>query len=193
MGRHDADASRHAGLIYPARMTSPAPATNTSLLDALLDSWRRNNIVLVNLLRALPADAMDLRAADGSMTTRELFIHMHYCRMLFVQLNAPEFGVPFPEGAWRSERDVERIAAMLDDSARVLGDAVRGRVLSGQPMDRDYDHPVLLMQHFVWHEGYHHGQMKLTMKQAGRAFDDEEIGRVTWDVWLDKEKWRSRA
>lgn len=160
-----------------------------ALLDAILDSWRRNNIILTNLLRALPDGAMDLRAADGSWTVRELFIHMHYCRMLFVQVNAPEFAAPLPDGDWRNERDVSRIAALLDDSARVLGDAVRGRIRSGQPLDRDYDHPVLLMQHFVWHEGYHHGQIKLAVKAAGQPFDDEEIGRVTWDVWLDKAKW----
>lgn len=162
---------------------------DTALLDAVIDSWRRNNVILVNLLRALPEGALDLRASDDSWTVHELFMHMHYCRLLFVKENAPDFAAPLPEGEWRGERDIEAIAALLDHSAQVLGDAVRGRVLSGRPMDRDYDHPVLLMQHFVWHEGYHHGQIKLALKAAGQPFDDEEIGRVTWDVWLDKGKW----
>ena len=34
-------------------------------------------------------------------------------------------------------------------------------------MDQHYDHPILLMQHMVWHEGYHHGQIKLALKLAG--------------------------
>jgi uncharacterized damage-inducible protein DinB len=172
-------------------MTSyPSAVDGQALLDAVIDSWRRNNVILVNLLRALPEDAMDLRASDGSWTVGALFLHMHYCRLLFVKENAPELAAPVPEGdEWRNERDRDRIAAMLDHSAQVLGDAVRGRMLSGRPMDRDYDHPVLLMQHFVWHEGYHHGQIKLALKAAGQPFDDEEIGRVTWDVWLDKGKW----
>jgi hypothetical protein len=38
----------------------------------------------------------------------------------------------------------------------------------------------------VWHEGYHHGQIKLALKATGRAIDDEEAGRVTWHVWMDK-------
>jgi len=38
----------------------------------------------------------------------------------------------------------------------------------------------------VWHEGYHHGQIKLALKIAGQPFDDEEIGPVTWDVWMLK-------
>jgi hypothetical protein len=29
-------------------------------------------------------------------------------------------------------------------------------------------------------------QIKLALKATGRPFDDEEIGAVTWDVWMDK-------
>lgn len=57
-------------------------------------------------------------------------------------------------------------------------------------MDRPYDHPIPLLQHFVWHEGYHHGQIELVLKRAGRPFDDDEIGRATWDVWMEKDTWR---
>ncbi len=49
-----------------------------------------------------------------------------------------------------------------------------------------------MFQHFISHEGYHHGQVKLALKQAGRAFDDEEIGPSTWDLWMDK-KGRARS
>jgi len=51
-------------------------------------------------------------------------------------------------------------------------------------MDQHYDHPILLIQHMIWHEGYHHGQIKLALKLAGQPFDDEAIGSVTWDVWM---------
>jgi hypothetical protein len=53
-------------------------------------------------------------------------------------------------------------------------------------MDLHYDHPILLLQHMVWHEGYRHGQMKLALKVAGRPIADEEAGPLTWDVWLRK-------
>ena len=70
-----------------------------------------------------------------------------------------------------------------------MREAFRGRLLAGRQMDSHYDHPILLLQHFVWHEGYHHGQIKVALKGAGRAFDDEEIGQVTWDVWMKKDTW----
>lgn len=160
------------------------------LLDALLDSWDRNNAILVNLLRALPDDALDLRASDGSPTLAQLFIHIHYCRLLFVAEDAPEHAAPLPQGGeWRKERDRERIAAMLNASALVVRHAVSGRLAEGRDMEVRYDHPILMLQHMVWHEGYHHGQIKVAMKAAGRPFDDEDIGPMTWDLWMEKGKW----
>jgi uncharacterized damage-inducible protein DinB len=160
-----------------------------NLLDALIDSWNRNNTIVLNLLRALPADAMDLRAASGSPTIAQLFMHIHYVRLVFVSEDAPEYGRTMPEGEWRSEHDRDRIAAMLNESANAVRDAVKGRVQAGRDMDLHYDHPILMFQHLIWHEGYHHGQIKLALKLAGRPFDDEAIGQVTWDVWMEKGKW----
>lgn len=159
------------------------------LLDALLESWDRNNTILINLLRALPDGGMDVRAMDGSPTVAQLFMHIHYVRLVFVAEDAPESGVALPDGERRAERDRNRIAEMLNTSADVVRSAVAGRLNAGRDMDRHYDHPLLMLQHMIWHEGYHHGQIKLALKAAGRPFDDEEIGPVTWDVWMDKGKW----
>ena len=51
-------------------------------------------------------------------------------------------------------------------------------------MEMHYDHPILLIQHMLWHEGYHHGQMKLALKLAGLAIPDEIAGPLTWGVWM---------
>jgi uncharacterized damage-inducible protein DinB len=53
-------------------------------------------------------------------------------------------------------------------------------------MQQHYDHPLLFLQHMIWHDGYHHGQIKLALKLAGHPFDDEQIGALTWDVWMNK-------
>ena len=158
------------------------------MLDALLDSWDRNNTITINLLRAVPKDAMDLKPTDDSPSIAQLFMHMHYVRAVFVEEDAPEIVVDVPKGEWSVERDVDRLVQMLNDSAKAVRDAVSSRLASGRAMDRHYDHPILMLQHLIWHEGYHHGQIKLALKMAGRAFDDEEIGPLTWDVWMEKTK-----
>jgi len=38
----------------------------------------------------------------------------------------------------------------------------------------------------IWHEGYHHGQIKLALKLAGLPIPNEQAGPVTWRVWMNK-------
>jgi len=163
-----------------------ADASDQSLLEALLDSWDRNNTILVNLLRVLPEGGLEARAMEGSPSVAELFTHIHYVRLVFVFEDAPEFASSVPAEEWVAERDPGRIAQMLNDSAKVVRDAVEGRVKAGREMNQHYDHPILLLQHMLWHEGYHHGQIKLALKLAGRPIPNEQAGPVTWGVWMRK-------
>ena len=161
-------------------------APDQSLLEALLDSWNRNNTILLNLLRALPEGGLEARAMESSPSIAELFTHIHFVRLVFVVEDAPEFARELPEQEWVGERDPARMAQMLNDSAKAVRDAVKSRVEAGRDMNLHYDHPILLLQHMLWHEGYHHGQMKLALKLAGRPMTNEEAGPLTWGVWMRK-------
>src|SRR5207302_9709139 len=132
-------------------------APNQHLLEALLDSWDRNNTILLNLLRALPEGGLEARAMEGSPSIAQLFTHIHYVRLVFVVEDAPECARTLPEEELVVERDPDRIAQMLNDSAQAVRDAVKNRVEAGRDMNLHYDHPILLLQHMLWHEGYHHG------------------------------------
>ena len=161
-------------------------APDQRLLEALLDSWDRNNTILLNLLRALPQGGLATRAMESSPSIAELFTHIHYVRLVFVSEDAPEFARNLATKEWMGERDPDRIAQMLNESARAARDAVKSRVEAGRDMDLHYDHPILLLQHMLWHEGYHHGQIKLALKASGRPLPDKEAGPLTWRVWMRK-------
>jgi len=161
--------------------------SDQSVLEALLDSWDRNNRILVNLLGALPEGGLEARAMEGSPSVAEMFTHIHYVRLVFVFEDAPEFAKALPEGEWVAERDTARIAQMLNESAKTVRDAVQGRMEAKREMNLHYDHPILLLQHMIWHEGYHQGQMKLALKMSGRPLIDETAGPLTWDVWMRKQ------
>jgi len=156
------------------------------LLEDVLDSWDRNNQILVNLLRVVPEGGLEARAAGASPSVAQMFTHIHYVRLVFVSEDAPEFARTVPDNEWRAERNPERIAAMLNESAQVVRDAVKSRIENSQEMNLHYDHPLLFLQHMIWHEGYHHGQIKLALKLAGYPIDDDAAGPVTWDVWMNK-------
>jgi uncharacterized damage-inducible protein DinB len=159
-----------------------------SLLNALLDSWDRNNAIVVNLLRAIPADKLDHRAMEGSPSIAELFGHIHFVRLVFVQEDAPEFATALPAKEWAAEPDRNRMAQLLNASAKTVRDTVKSRVETARAMDLHYDHPILFLQHMIWHEGYHHGQIKLALKLAGHPIPDDEAGPISWGVWMDKAK-----
>ena len=166
-------------------MSLPAPQS-TDLLETLLDSWDRNNQILINLLRALPAGALQVRAMQTSPSIAEQFNHLHFVRLVFLTEDAPEFALPLPSSEWLPDGDAERIAQSLNDSAAAVRRAVEARIRTGQPTNTNYDHPLLFLQHMIFHEGYHHGQIKLALKLAGHELDDRQIGPLTWGLFIDK-------
>jgi uncharacterized damage-inducible protein DinB len=156
------------------------------LLDVLLESWDRNNTILSNLLRALPRTGLEARAMAGSPSVAQLFTHIHFVRLVFLLEDVPEFARELPAEEWAFERDPGRIEQMLSESATAVRKAVKSAVETGTDMQIHYDHPILLLQHMLWHEGYHHGQIKLALKLAGCPLTDTEAGPLTWRVWMDK-------
>jgi len=161
---------------------------SVELLDSLLDSWDRNNRILVNLLRAIPPDHLQTRAVFGSPCIAQLFTHIHFVRLVFVQEDAPAFAQDLPAEEWLLELDPARIERLLNESAALVRKVAEHTVREGEEMQRHYDHPLLFLQHMIWHEGYHHGQIKLALKLAGFPLSDEQIGPGTWSLWMKKSR-----
>jgi len=173
-------------VIAPTGGMDLSTPSDQHVLEALLDSWDRNNKILVNLLRAVPDGGLEVRAMEGSPSVAEMFAHMHYVRLVFLTEDAPEIPTALPEKEWADERDLEHMEQMLNDSDKAVRDAVQKKVQRSQEMKLHYDHSVLFLQHMIWHEGYHHGQIKLALKLAGRPLSNKAAGPVTWRVWMDK-------
>jgi hypothetical protein len=155
----------------------------TTMIDAVLDAWDRNNRVLVNLLRALPPGGLEARAAGESPTVAEMLTHLHHERMVSVSEDAPESAGPVPDTEWLAEPDPVRIEQMLMESAGIVRAAVRARIEAGRDLDRNFGHPALLIAFLIFHEGYHHGQIKLVLKTAGQPIPDDVAGPLTWHLW----------
>ncbi len=156
------------------------------LLKAVLDSWDRSDRILLNLLRAVPEEAWGARASRESPTVGELFSHMHFVRLALVYEAIPDRARRLPVAEWDAEIDAERMAERLSRSAGIVRGAVEACLRDGVTTEVHYDHPLLLLQHLIWHEAYHHGQIKLALRAVGRPLPDVEAGPISWDVWMDK-------
>ena len=159
---------------------------NLNILGALLDSWDRNNTVLVNLLGALPDQGLKAKITESSRSVSEMFMHMHHERMVSVAEEAPEIGANVPDQEWVFESNADRIAQLLNESAKAVRNAVKSRVEAGRALELNYAHPIHLIQFLIFHEGYHHGQIKSALKVAGHPLSDDIAGPLTWDVWRRK-------
>ncbi len=162
--------------------------SSPSLLDALLDSWDRNNTIMVNLLHAVPRGGLAAKATQDGPSVAQMFTHIHYVRLVFISEDAPDIAVEVPENEWVADPNPDHIARMLNESAKAVGDVVKSRLETGGEMKVHYDHPLLFLQHMIWHEGYHHGQIKLALKLTDKPISDEDAGPITWDVWMEKNK-----
>jgi uncharacterized damage-inducible protein DinB len=153
------------------------------LLEVVLEAWERSNEILVNLLRSVPEGGLGAKPSEGSPTVAAMFHHMHHERMISLYEEAPEFGGDLPAKEWEGEDDIEKIAAKLSESARRIREAVRSKVEQGRALERSYDHPIFFLQLLMFHEAYHHGQIKLALKTQGHPIPDDVAGPMTWDVW----------
>jgi uncharacterized damage-inducible protein DinB len=162
------------------------------LLEALLDSWQRNTTILLKLLRALPQGGLEAQAMEGSPSVAVQFSHLHSTRLFFLGQTAPGFAADLTQlfkqdgETRRAEHDPARIAEALLASSQAVGAAVRQAVESGQALKGEhvaYDHPILLLQHLLWHEGYHVGQIKLALKAVGHVMSETTEEQTIWSVW----------
>jgi len=164
------------GIVYwMPKSPQPTSAPSIAALAFLFAS-----AVIVALGEARRRDNEKLRNAQGQLEDR--------VRERTGELDAANLSLRKLSARLLQSQDDERrrIAQMLNDSAKAVRDAVKSRVEAGRDMNLHYDHPILLLQHMVWHEGYHHGQIKVALKVAGRPITDEEAGPVTWDIWMRK-------
>ena len=165
------------------RIVDQAKSSGGAILEAVLDAWDRSSRVLINLLQALPVGGLSTRATSGSPSVSQMLMHVHHERLVSVAEEAPEVGVAVPDEEWQAETDPRRIERLLEESADAVRSAVISRVAAGRGLDQHFGHPIQLIAFLIFHEGYHHGQIKLALKASGTPMPDHVAGPQTWDVW----------
>lgn len=78
-----------------------------------------------------------------------------------------ESAIPVPAQEWRAAPDAARIAELLDESARVVKEAVRRRIDEGRGLDVDFAHPIQLVHFLIFHEGYITGRSGSRSRRRG--------------------------
>jgi uncharacterized damage-inducible protein DinB len=152
-------------------------------LHPLVDTWNIHSRINLYLLEAVPPEAMSgVPVGMKGRSVGELFAHIHNVRLMWLELT-PEIGATPARVHVKTKADKEALskdglrAALESSSSAVttlfLHSLSKGRVKGFKP------HPSAFFGYLIGHEWYHHGEICMTLTQAGHRLPDE----VLYSIW----------
>ena len=167
-----------------------------NVTDALLESWDRQCRIVEAVTSLINDSNRHAKPSEDGMALDGQLAHMHNTRKFFLKQVAPELAAPlgrsYSDDQGTPIADLDELKKMLKASGEAVGAAVRKGIESGNgPMVSEhvtYDNPVLLMQHMVWHDGWHVGLIFLALRLNGEEPPEEWEEPNVWGQWRT-EKW----
>lgn len=165
------------------------------LKAALLDSWDRQVNILDNVLAYVNEDTKNARPAPEGWSIYEHFCHIHETRYWWLKTASPiraeALGDLYleQEGQYTAIPDLALIKEQLAISAKAIRDEMEEALDEDKLTLKPYDHPVLFLQHMVWHEGYHYGLITLALRNVGAEPDNAWSDSNVWELWRGPEEW----
>jgi uncharacterized damage-inducible protein DinB len=162
-----------------------------SVTEALLESWDRQCRIVDAVASRIDASNRHAKPSEDGWPLDQHLAHMHGVRRFFLRQVAPEHAAAL-ETAYADDEgtpiaDLDAIREHLKASGEAVREAVREGMEKGcGPMSGGnvtYDNPVLLMQHMVWHDGWHVGLIFLGLRLAGQEPPEEWDEPNVWGRW----------
>lgn len=167
-----------------------------NLSDALLDSWDRQCTIVDNVCTLIDESNRHVKPSEDGWPLDKQLAHMHRVRKFFLAQVAPEhaaaLGDSYADEIGTPIADLEQIKQNLSESGVAVRTAVSEALAKGvNPMvgpNVTYDNPVLLLQHMVWHDGWHVGLIFLGLRLNGQEPPEEWDEPNVWGLWRT-ERW----
>lgn len=160
------------------------------LTEALLDSWDRQCRIVDSVASLIDDENRDAKPSEDGMALDSQLAHMHNTRRFFLSQVAPEHATNLVTAYADKEgtplRDLNAIKDCLRASGKAIRAAVKEGIEKGGPMQGGhavYDNAVLLMQHMVWHDGWHVGLIFLALRLNGQEPPEEWEEPNVWGLW----------
>lgn len=148
-------------------------------LDELLDAWRVNNAVTVELLAACPDEAFECKPGKGK-TVRSNFVHLIGVRRLWVEEKMAARSREIPKLDWKTATR-EEIANGLEESSAAMADLFRKRA-AAEKATRFTD--LKFFAYAIAHEAHHRSQIEVSLRINGFEPPDDVLYGL-WD-WSKK-------
>ncbi|MGV3615772.1 MAG: DinB family protein [Fimbriimonas sp.] len=157
------------------------------LTVALLDSWDRQCRIVDAVASKVDESNRGVKPSEDGWPLFHQLAHIHLVRRYWLSQIDPErgkaLGESFTDGWTTPIEDLDAIKALLKESAVAIRQAVREHLEKGTGAVGGYDHPVLFLQHMIWHEGWHVGLIFLGLRLAGQEPAEEWEEAHVWGEW----------
>jgi uncharacterized damage-inducible protein DinB len=157
------------------------------LTDALLDSWDRQCKIVDAVATLVTEDNRKIKPSEDGWPLDKQLAHIHLVRRYWLgQLDEPlAKSIPnsFTDGWETPIPDLPEIKRLLKQSETAVRNAVQKALKTDQKKAGGYDHPVLFLQHMIWHEGWHVGLIFLALRLNGQEPTEEWEEPNVWGHW----------
>ncbi len=160
-----------------------------NLLDAILETWNRNTTVILNILKALPEGGIDASDTNGQWTVAHHLADMQGANLEWLKASSPEFAKNLPvlytedtnsPLGWIPERNLNNLITAFQTTSEAVAQSVQHHVETQTPFGEVYEHPIYFLQHMIYHQAYHTGQIIWALKQSGMRFTDDQTFQMIW-------------
>jgi uncharacterized damage-inducible protein DinB len=155
----------------------------------VIESWDRHAEILANVMSLITEETRGLKPSeDGRPLDRQL-CHIHECRREFLNELSPELAGQFGDvmeqvdGQWKTIDDLDEIKSQVAKGGAAVGRAVREAIEKNMIPAGRYTHPVMFMQHMLWHEGWHVGLIMLGLRLGGKEPEMAWEEPHMWEIW----------
>lgn len=161
----------------------------STIREAILESWQRQSTIFKNLTESIGPEQADLKIAEGEWPIEEHLRHVHSTRRYWLSKAAPEFNVGMEwlyseeNGEWKPYGSLDDIKVQLDKSAQQIALAMESGLKEPADPNPFYSHPIMFLQHMIWHEGWHTSSILTALRVNGFERTEEWEEPNIWGVW----------
>ena len=155
--------------------------------EALLESWTRQCRIVEAIASRVDESNRAVKPSPDGWPLDKHLAHVGLVRRYWLGQVSPTHAEGladlFTDGWETPIDDLPSIKAELTKGGLAIGDAMRELLSNGVQSVGGYDHPVLFLQHMVWHEGWHVGLLMLGLRLAGQEPTEEWEEANLWGEW----------
>lgn len=148
-----------------------------------VETWEIHNRINLYLLDAVEPTALAGLSASKGRNAGEQFAHIHNVRLMWLKSAAPDLLAGLVKIEKEQALDKKLLRKSLTDSGQAIASLLGQSLRAGGKVKGFKPHVFAFLGYLVSHESQHRGQIILTLKQAGKAFDKKTLfGIWEWGV-----------